>query len=82
MNLKAEILKANLHMFTLEAKAANENLSMTISDIVESFPAFDPEAQAVIIDTFDEMAQEAMRKRDMFDTALAAMKKVQDQTNE
>jgi len=82
VNLKAEILKANLHMFTLEAKATNESLSGMISDILESFPAFEPEVQAIIMDTFDELAQEAVRKRDLFDTSLAAMKKVQDQANE
>lgn len=81
MNLKVEILKTNLYMFILEAKATNESLSGMISGILESFPAFDPEVQAIIIDTFDEMAQEAVRKRDLFDTALAAMKKVQGEAH-
>lgn len=81
MSLKADILRAHLNLFALESRQAREQLQQMMTGILDEFSTMEPEFQEVIIDSLDELAQECVRKRELFDTTILAMKKVQEEAH-
>ncbi len=81
MSLKAQMLKMQMDLFMLESKQSSEFLQVMMQEIKEHFLEHEPEIQEIIINALDEMAQEMVRKRDIFDTTLADVKKMQEEAH-
>lgn len=81
MSLKAQMLKMQMDLFMLESKQASEFLQVMMQEIKDHFLEHEPEIQEIIINALDEMAQEMVRKRDIFDTTLAELKSMQGEAH-
>jgi len=81
MSLKADLLRAHLNLHVAESKQINEEVKQMMQLMIEEFDSLEPEVRTVVLDALDEMAQECVRKREIFETALTTMKNMQEDSH-
>ena len=79
---EAELMKAHLQVYILESRRNSQYMADMMDLLMAVFPTQAPDIQEVILEALDEFAQESVRKRELFDNTIAAMKKVQAESNE
>jgi len=78
MSDEVELLRAHLKVYLLESKQVNAQLTQLMGELMEVFQELPIEGQDFLIDALDEFAQDAVRRRELFDNTLTSLKKMKD----
>jgi hypothetical protein len=82
MSDEVELMRAHLKVYLLESKQVHTQLTDLMGSLMVIFAELPAEGQDFLIDALDEFAQDAVRRRELFDTTLAAAKKIKENAGE
>ncbi len=80
--MQIELIRTQFRLICLQAREQREGLEQFLSSVVEKFGSIDPTVQDLMIEVVDEAAQEGMRVREVYDTALTKMKQIKENAGE